>query len=393
MRYVRVNPDFDSTSLSQYLEKRVDPFILEWDRSGCFPEEVFRDFHDLGIAAAGLGAQFGGGGLPMIDLLAIASVLAFHSPGICSSWFGNLLGQTTLSRFASEELARQVLSSHLASRTMMSFCATERESGIDLSRMATSAIPVGGGFRLSGRKYYITNINHAAHLVVFAKVRASSIDPKRDLSVFYVPASSEGVRVGSPLQKLGQCESNTGSVEFHDVFVPSGHQLGKIGQGFEILSACISRTKTLISGAGVGIARRAESEALDYLARTERYGEPLLAKREIQLVLSQLRTRIDASWLLACRAGAVWDEKGTAVYESSMAKSYAADSAVQVVSEALELTGASGYMRENILGKLYRDVKLLEIYEGATLVQQAQLGRELYAPMLRKALVVGRKAA
>jgi alkylation response protein AidB-like acyl-CoA dehydrogenase len=384
MNEIAITPRFDARALSSYLESNVDPYILQWDEQAYFPMEVFQSLHQLGIMGSSLPIQLGGQQLKMIDLLGIAAELAFHAPGIFSSWIGGMLAQTAIARFADPKVAAQVSAEHLRDRTVMSFCATELETGTDVIHMLTTASETADGYRITGKKHFITNLNFARHLVVFAKIRFADGTSEPGISAFYVPASAEGFHVGAPLKKLGQHESNTGQAEFRDVFVPKTHLLGKQGSGYDILSSCISRTKTLISGASVGVCRRAERDALRYLSETVRYGEPLLARKEIQAVLSHLRTRMDAAWLLGARACAVWDEKGTAVYEASMAKLFAADMAVDFVNEAAELMGASGYMQETFLCKLYRDVKLFEIYEGASLVQQALIGKEIYGPLLKR---------
>jgi acyl-CoA dehydrogenase len=266
----------------------------------------------------------------------------------------------------------------------LSFCATEAETGTDVARMETVARAVEGGYRLDGKKYFITNINYASHLVIFAKIEAPSGMRESGLSVFVLPASTPGIEVGKALRKHGQRESNTGQVRFANVVIPAENILGKPGEGLKILSTCISRTKTLISGASVGVCRRAEKDALGYLAEKNRYGEPLLAKREIQKVLSALRVRAEATWLLGCKAAAAWDENGTATLEASMAKFFGADTAMAFVNEAMELMGGTGYLQASFITKLHRDVRLFEIYEGASLVQQAMIERELYAPFLKK---------
>lgn len=382
---IAIASHFDLQPLNEFLTNHVDPFVIEWDASSLFPERIFHDLHTMGVIGAGLLAKHGGRELPMIDLLSIANELAYHSPGIFSSWIGNMLAQTAVSRFGREEIATKVCADHLTTKTLMSFCATEYETGTDVNRMITRANQVDGGYELFGRKHYITNINHATHLVVFARLVTADGTPESGFSAFYVPANAPGVMVGKPLSKLGQRESNTGQVEFERVRIPENYLLGNPGDGYHILASCISRTKTLISGASVGVCRRAESEAMAYLTGVQRYGEPLLARKEVQNLLTSLHARQEAAWLLACKAGAAWDQKGIANYEASLAKYFAADAAVEFVGECLELTGASGYMSESFLSKLHRDVKLFEIYEGATFVQQALFGKELYGPALKKA--------
>ncbi len=396
MQTLKIKSEINLDALNQLLVSQVDPHLLGWDKQAYFPAEIFLEMHRIGLIPMSLPTAFGGKNAPMVDLLTIVEKLGYHSPAIASGWVGHVLFHTAISRFARVEIAERLLQEHLQRRTIVSFCATERETGFDLFKMGTTAKVVPGGYCISGKKHYITNINHARQFVVFARIVNAHGEMDAELSAFYVPGDAPGVRIGEPLQKLGQRESNTGQVEFQDVFVPDEYLLGQRGKGGFILATCLSRTKTLLAGSAAGIARRAEDEAIRYLAKTWRYGQPLLAKREIQTVLAQLRINREAAWLFACRAGAVWDEREIAIYESSMAKLFAADCAVHSVDEALELTGAAGYMEESALSKLYRDVKVLEIYEGSTLVQQNIIGKELYGSIVKKAIAAaeaGKKEA
>jgi alkylation response protein AidB-like acyl-CoA dehydrogenase len=382
MKTITIQSSLDLSDLESYLTENVDPHVMDWDRKQHFPIHVFEKLHDFGLVAACVPRDFGGTDLKTIDLMAIADCLAYHSTAICSGWITYVLFHSALSRFAIPSVAGRVISHQMNERSIVSLCGTEKETGTDILKMRTVALPVDGGYLISGKKHFITNINYAKHLVVIARVCDANGNPGRELSAFYIPADSKGVLVGPALQKMGQRESNTGQVEFSRVFVPKEHVLGKVGQGLEILVSSLSRTKTLIAGKAHGICRRAEKEAVTYLANTYRTNEQLLAKKEIQTILTELRAKIEAAWLLGCKAGAVWDEKKTAVYESSVAKFYSANVAMEFVQEALELMGASGYMEDQYLSKLYRDVKALEIYEGASLIQQALMARELFHPYL-----------
>jgi len=386
MQSLPIKSNLNLMELNDYLRNQVDPQLLNWDKQELFPTQVYLEMHRLGLIALSLPVSLGGTGAPMIDLLTVVEKLAYHSPAIASAWIGHVLFHTAISKFARPEIASKILGQHLSQKTLVSFCATEKETGFDLFKMGTTARRVEGGYRITGRKHFITNINYAQQLVVFARIMDTNGTLDSEMSAFYLPRNLPGISVGAPLSKLGQRESNTGSVEFNDVFVSEENLLGNAGQGGLILATCLSRTKTLIAGAASGICHRAEDEAVQYLSNTWRYGQPLLAKREIQTILSNQRINREAAWLFACRSGAVWDTKGIAVYESSMAKLFAADCAVQAVNEALELTGATGYMNESALSKLYRDVKVLEIYEGSTLVQQNIVGKELYGSTVKKAL-------
>jgi alkylation response protein AidB-like acyl-CoA dehydrogenase len=203
-------------------------------------------------------------------------------------------------------------------------------------------------------------------------------DGSLKLSAFYVPAQSPGIKPEAPLRKLGQNESNTAHITFKNVRIPHIYLLGEVGQGLDILESCVSRTKALIAGAAIGICISAHSVAMDYLRNTLRYNRPLIELSSIRNQLAQLHVQVQAARELAYLAARTWDACGKANSQSSAAKYYGAHTAMKFVEAALELCGASGYLAENRLGKLFRDAKLLQIYEGASLVQLAIIGKDLF---------------
>ena len=382
MKTVPVTSDLDLTLLKKTLQEEVDPHVLQWDRLGYFPKEIYAALHKMELMHHGLPKELGGNGGRMIDLCSITRAIATHSPGIASGYVANLLALTAITRFAPFEVARKFTTELAQSHGITSFCATERESGTDLMGTRTTARKVSGGYSIQGGKCYITNINYSTHLVVLAQLVDPSL-PKSQLSAFCLRKTDPGVRVGEPLEMLGQRESNTGQVSFEDVFVPEENLLGRVGDGALVIGTCLSRTRTLVAAIASGVCDRAELEALNYLQSTYRYGEPLLRRKDVIKVLSLLRVEAEAAWLLACQAGAAWEERGIAIAESSAAKLFAGDLVVRFVSEALELTGATGYLNSSILSKLYRDCKVIEIYEGASLVQQTLFEREIYGDRIR----------
>ena len=375
---MQVESKIELELLEKYLKTKVEPNLLKWDKDATFCSEVFKVLHETGFMAYGIPTECGGRSAAMVDLLAISRLLASYSPGVFTGFIGNLLGQTAIYRFGSEDLRQRVLRQHLEEKSLLSFCVTEAETGTDVGNMVTTCQRQESGFLLNGGKHYITNLNHAKHYVVMARA-PDHVPSITGLTAFYVPAETPGIVVGKPLQKLGHREADTGYMSLENVFVPATNLLGRVGDGQDVLATCISRTKTLIAGASVGICDRAHLEAVAYLSTKQRYGKPLLVKKEIQMLLAELHTKKEAAWLLACQAGDTWDREGIAVKDSSMAKFYAGNLATDYVSTCLELCGASGYMEENILSKLYRDAKLMSIYEGASLVQLAFVAKTIFA--------------
>ncbi len=356
--------------LRDFLERNVRDQVLKWDEDAYFPAPAFQQLHKLGVLQLGMPLKFNGAGSSMEQLLEVHALISEYSPGMTSSLMANLAAQTALSRFAPENLAAQILADQAASGKLMSFCATEK-SGTDIKRMETCADKVRNGYLLSGEKMYITNSPSADHFVVLARMK--TLD---SLGAFYVPAHSPGITISSPLKKLGHNESETAHIRFDKVRLPSTYLLKT--DGLTALEVCISRTKALLAGSAVGICQAAKDLATQYLSSTHRYGRPLIELPELRSHLAHLQVQMEAALALAQKAGRVWDKNGASLVESSSAKYFAANAAMEYVTSAIELCGASGYMAESRLSKLFRDAKLLQIYEGASHVQLAIISRHLF---------------
>jgi alkylation response protein AidB-like acyl-CoA dehydrogenase len=187
------------------------------------------------------------------------------------------------------------------------------------------------------------------------------------------------------MKKLGQRDSNTAEVFFDDVFIPSENLLGQEGQGLKIAFYSLQRSKMMFAASAVGACDRAADLVYDHLENRVHYGKPLLALPTIQTQLAQLHTEVEASWLLTLQAAAKWDTGDFGIREASMAKLFAAHTAVKVMCESVELFGGMGFSSESEIERLYRDCKILEIIEGATFVQQTFIAKELFGERLTRA--------
>ncbi len=379
----------DLVALQRYFRKNVKPNVLDWDEKGYFPQGVFEELFRLGLMTAAYPRSCGGTENTTEMLLEVARELGYFSPGIFSSWVANIFAQTAIAQNAPSHLMEELARDQIKGMSLLSLAANESGAGSDLRTIQTRAVRVPGGFRISGAKHFITNANHASHFLVLVETRGES---SPELTFVLIPSNSEGISIERPIEKLGQGESNTSNLEFENVFVPERAVLGACGSGLDILARAISRSKTLISGAAVGVARRAHEEVVQYLSMTERSGKSLLSRKDLQTVLVNHHVQMNAGWGLAREAALAWDRNGVAVLEASMAKLFCADMAVSVVDDSIEMLGARGYLRDGILAKLYRDVKLFEIYEGASSIQVALIAREMISK-LQSPLEMKRRSA
>lgn len=381
---IRTAPQYDLTSLRQFVRDVVIPRAQSNDEQGKFDADTARELHKLGLLTSITPRSSGGPDLPVSDLIWIARELAYGSAGVAATFIGNLLGYSALVLHGSDELKAKICAEFTSTPGLWSFAMTEKGCGSDLMKTATTARRVAGGFVLNGEKNFITNANHSTHLSIFASVEADGIHPG-GISCFYVPGDSKGLKRGDAAKKLGWRESNTGHLYLENVFVPDEHLLGEINEGLKILTHCLNRSKTLLAATSVGIASRGLDLAQERLLDTERYGRSLLDQASIRHLLARLHTKTEAAWLLACSAAAVWDAGLPAVREASMAKLFAGSVGVEVASQTLELFGARGFMAEFEVSRLYRDAKAVEIVEGPSLVQELLIAKQVLPSTKRKA--------
>lgn len=378
---IKTDSDLDLTHLKRFVRSKVIPLANTLREDSPFPIEIYEELHRMGWLTGYIPEELGGQGISTLDLMCMARELGYGSAGVFTSVAVNILAMTAVLLYAPEALRAELCRDFTSRFFLWSFCMTEPESGSNISDPHSTAKRTSGGYLLSGHKWLITNANQAEKYIVFAGV-PSGDTPRKNLTGFYVPADSQGITKVGPLRKLGQHDSDTGEIFFDDVFIPESHRIGAEGDGIRVARHTLQRSKTLIAGASVGVCARAYDLVTTYLRDRMIYPKPLLSFPVIQNQLAQLETEARAAWLLSCDAAAAWERGKSigqlAIKEASMAKMYASHTAVKYVSEALELMGGYGYAREAEISRLYRDCRLLEIYEGPTLVQQALISRELF---------------
>lgn len=377
---MKTKSDIDLESLKKFVRTKIIPGNKQRDDEATFPIDLFQELHSLGFITAFLPEPYGGSELSTTDLISVARELAYGSSGITTSFIANMLALVPVFQFGSDELRRKIASQSLAKLSLSSFCFTEPEAGSDVLRIKTEAKRVPGGYQLSGQKTFITNANYADHYVIVART-GDSTNPKKALSLFYVPAGTKGLSIGKPIQKMGHRDSNTSEVFLDKVFVPDEHRIGEEGDGLKIAIFSLTRSRTLFAASAVGLCDRACDLTTRFLAERVHFGKPLSDQPAIRNLLAQLKTEAQAAWLLACSAASEWDQGSYQLTPSSMAKMYSGQVAVRFASGALELMGGWGYTCEYEIERIYRDAKLYEIIEGPTFVQQVIIAKEMFSQL------------
>jgi len=352
----------------------IRPKAAEWDRDGAFPMELFRKAFDLGLMTGFIPEAYGGQGLAILDLCILEEELSWGCSGVATSMNANGLALGPILLAGSEGQKREFVAPFATEFRFASFCMTEPGSGSDAGAIATTARQDGDGYVLNGRKCFITNGGHASQYTVFASTDRSR--GHKGLSAFVVPGDSPGVSRGKKEDKMGQRASETSDVLFEDVRIPAANRLGAEGEGFKIAMRTLDYARAGVAAMAVGVARAAYEHAAEYARQRVQFGQPIAMNQAIYFLLADMATGIEAARLLTWKAAWLADQGKRNTKESSFAKAFAADLAMRVATDAVQIFGGYGYMKDYPVEKLMRDAKLLQIFEGTSQIQRMVIAKE-----------------
>jgi len=376
-------PDFsltpDQESLRDLARKfarnEMAPRAAEADRSGRFPEEVYRKAWELGLMNLNVPAEYGGSGLNLLDQCLIVEELARACGGMTTSIIANCLALEPVLLGGSPEQKQRILTPFCASYHLASFCLTEPGGGSDAGGLKTRARRSGSEYLLDGDKCFITNGPHASLYTVFATTDGSM--RHKGISAFVVPRETPGLVVGKEEEKMGHRASSTSTVRFEEARVPETNRLGAEGEGFPLAMKTLDQTRTPIGALATGIAQCALDLAAGYSLKRHTFGKPIGEHQAIQIKLANMAQDVEAARLLTWFAAWTIDHGTAGSLESSIAKCFASDAAMRVADEAIQTFGGYGYMKDYPVEKLLRDAKLTQIYEGSNEIQRIVIAREL----------------
>jgi acyl-CoA dehydrogenase len=305
----------------------------------------------------------------------ITEEIAYGCVGMGTSMMANDLALTPIALYGNAEQKKRFLTPFTEKLKFAAFCLTEPGHGSDAAAMETRVEKKADHYLLNGGKCWITNGAVADQLTVFATMDRSK-GPKGIIALV-VEKSLGGITVGKHEDKMGQRASETVVVNFEDVKVPFDCLLGKEGEGFKIAMHTLDCTRPLVAASGVGVARAAMEHAVKYAKERQAFGQPIAAFQGIQFILADMAAEIEASRLLTYECSWLLDQKLPASMHSSFAKRFATDTAMKVTTDAVQVFGGNGYVKEYPVEKLMRDAKLLQIYEGTNQIQRMVIAREL----------------
>jgi acyl-CoA dehydrogenase len=364
----------------EFAEKEIRPKAAEYDEHQTHPADVIAKAHDVGLMNPHIPVEYGGLGLPGFAGMLIGEELSRGCSGIAVSIVGNTLGAAPVLLSGSEEQKATWLPPLLEEPILCSFALTEPDAGSDAARIKTTAEPVGDEYVLNGSKMFITNAGHAAWSVVFASTDRSK--GHRGLSAFVVPMDAEGVTVEKHLDKMGQRATDTSAFALRDVVVPAANRLGGEGDGFKIAMQTLDFTRPGTAAGAVGVAQAAFEYAVDYAKERVTFDLPIAMHQGVNFMIADMATEIEAARLLTWQAAWMLDAGygRRATLYSSFAKRFAADTAMKVTTDAVQVFGGYGYVKEYPVEKLMRDAKLFQIYEGTSQIQRLVIAKEIFLP-------------
>ena len=364
----------------EFAEKEIRPKAAEYDRNMTHPADVIAKAHELGLMNLQIPSAYGGPELGLLDGVIVGEELSWGCTGMSTALSVNGLGAAPVVIAGSDEQKRRWLPPLIEAPILCSFGLTEPDAGSDVARLKTTAVRKGDEYVLNGSKTFITNAGYAEWTVVFAKTDASK--GHRGMSAFVVPMDTPGVTIEEHLDKMGQRSTDTSAFAMSDVVVPAANRLGQEGDGFKIAMQTLDATRPPTAIGAVGVARAAYEYAAEYSKQRVTFDVPIAMHQGVNFMIADMATKIEAARLLVWQAAWMldngWGRKAT-LY-SSMAKRFAADMAMEVTTDAVQIFGGYGYMREYPVEKLMRDAKLFQIYEGTSQIQRLVIARDVLLP-------------
>jgi acyl-CoA dehydrogenase len=359
----------------RFAAERIIPVAHECDRDSRFPMDVFKAAWEIGLVNVPVPADYGGTGMGETENAMVTEELAYGCSGITTSILANGLALTPIKLAGNEEQKKKYLGMLTSEPILAAYATTEPGAGSDVAGMKTTFRQVGDDFVLNGQKCWITNASYARWYVVFATSNPDS--RHKGIAAFIVDRDTPGLTIGKKEDKLGQRASDTSQLFLEDVTIPKSQLLAPEGKGFKLAMETFNQTRPDIGAMATGIMRRCLDECVKYAKERETFGKAIAEHQMVQAMIADMAVRVEATRLLYQKAAWNLDNGVRDPIVSSFAKVYGADSAVASATDAVQVFGGNGYVKEYPVEKLYRDAKLLQIYEGTSQIQRMVIAKNV----------------
>ena len=363
-------------SAARFAEERLAPNSRKWESARAVDLDVLREMGRLGFMGMTVPEAHGGADLDYVSYAlalmeiaagdgAVSTIMSVNNAPVCA----------ILQSVASEALRRQYLEPLATGKMIGAFALTEPQAGSDAANLQTRAVRTDDSYVITGTKQFITSGRIAGAVIVFAVTDPSA--GKRGISAFVVPAGTPGMSVASLEHKMGQEASDTAQLSFEEAVVPTDHLIGNEGEGYRIALANLEVGRIGIAAQCVGMARAALNHAVAYAKERTSFGRPISSHQAVAFRLADMATQLHAARTMVLEAAALRDAGRPCLKEACMAKLFASEAAERICSDAIQIFGGYGYSRELPVEKIYRDVRVAQIYEGTSDVQRILISRQL----------------
>jgi butyryl-CoA dehydrogenase len=363
-------------ALRSFSQERLAPNAARWDKEHHFPKEELKELAALGAFGVAVPEQLGGAGLDYLSLALVLEEIAAGDGGTSTIISVNNCPVCSIAMMYANDAQKEQWLRPLAQGDMLgAFALTEPHTGSDASALRTTAVREGGEYVLNGTKQFITSGKYGDVAIVMAVTDKAA--GKRGISAFWVPTSTPGYIVAGLEQKMGQHSSDTAQILLENCRISLDNLIGDEGQGYKIALSGLEGGRIGIASQSVGMARAAFEAALAYAKERESFGKPIFEHQSVQFKLADMATKIEAARQLIWHAAAMKDAGLPCLKEAAMAKLFASEMAERVVSDAMQVHGGYGYVSDFPVERIYRDVRVCQIYEGTSDIQKILIARAL----------------
>jgi alkylation response protein AidB-like acyl-CoA dehydrogenase len=363
-------------ALRSFAQERLAPQAARWDKEHYFPKAELKELAQLGAFGVAVPEQYGGAGLDYVSLALVLEEIAAGDGGISTIISVNNCPVCSIAMmYASEEQKQQWLVPLAQGELLGAFALTEPHTGSDAAALRTTATRDGDEYVINGTKQFITSGKYGDVAIVMAVTDKAA--GKKGISAFWVPVNTPGYIVAGLEQKMGQHSSDTAQIVFENCRIPAANLIGEEGMGYKIALSGLEGGRIGIASQSVGMARAAFEAALAYAKERESFGKPIFEHQSVQFRLSEMAMQIEAARQLILHAASMKDAGLPCLKEAAMAKLFASEMAERVVSNAMQVFGGYGYVADFPIERIYRDVRVCQIYEGTSDIQKILIARAL----------------
>jgi len=363
-------------ALRSFAQERLAPHAARWDREHVFPKDELKELAALGAFGVAVPEEYGGAGLDYVALALVLEEIAAGDGGTSTIISVNNCPVCSIAMmYANEEQKQRWLRPLASGELLGAFALTEPHTGSDAAALRTSATRSGDEYVINGSKQFITSGKYGDVAIVMAVTDKAA--GKKGISAFWVPVNTPGYIVAGVEHKMGQHSSDTAQIVFENCRIPAANLIGAEGMGYKIALSGLEGGRIGIASQSVGMARAAYEAALAYARQRESFGKPIFEHQAVQFRLAEMAMKIEAARQLILHAASMKDAGLPCLKEAAMAKLFASEMAERVVSDAMQVFGGYGYVADFPVERIYRDVRVCQIYEGTSDIQKILIARAL----------------